>query len=1037
MLPSALLSGKILARYRIIQKLGQGGFGEVYHATDLELERPVALKVLSRAAADNPVTRTQLLREARLACSLSHPHVVTIYSVDRAEDLDFIVMEYVDGRTLRDVLRNGPLPLEQVLDLGAEIADALGAAHEIGLLHRDIKPANIMITTRGSAKVLDFGLAKRVLAKDAASDSTMTGEGVVKGTVDYMSPEQTRGEPLDARSDLFSLGAVLYECATGKRPFPGARDFEVMHAITTLDPLPPSRVRDGLDAGIDPILSRALAKEVSSRYASSRELARGLRSLRKGEAGASSLTLRLPATPRSRSHNLPPELTSFIGREEEIAHIKRLFGSTRLLTLTGTGGSGKTRLALRVARDLLEGCADGVWFVDLAPLSDPSLVPQAVASALSLKEVAGKSLKETLADHLVGKSLLLVLDNCEHLVGASARLVADLLYTCPGLHVLTTSREALHVPGEVVWSIPSLKVPGASDLGAASWQRLREFESVQLFVARAEAVHSLFSLGENNGPAVAQICRGLDGIPLAIELAAARVGALPPQEILTRLEDRFRLLTKSSRGVIERQQTLRAAIDWSHDLLSDPERGLFRRLGIFAGSFGLEAAEIVCSGDGVDRSEVLDLTTKLFEKSLLVAEEDSRGTGRYRLLETLRDYARERMKAAQEDSALRRRHSEYFLSVVEQSEAELQGPDQARWFHRLDSDHENIRVAIMAAIGEREHAIASRYCGSLWRFWWVRGMWAEGRTKLGEVLEGESPPGAARLKVLHGAAVLARGQGAYDEAESLLHQGLEMARAQGEERSAASMLHELGNIANQHGNLSKASSFYEESLAISRKLGDERGASSSLHNLGVVAQSQRNYRLAQNLYEEALAMHRALGNRAWEASGLNGLGSVALAREEWATARSCHEQALAIQKELGDQWGMTFSLRELGVAAERSGAFAEARNLLVEGLRILKDLGDREGVAESLESLAGLAVGQRQYDRALRLAGAALALREMLGSPLMPADRQRLDSRLREARQGLGKQVATRAFIEGRGFSFERALQYGLAEESGASLSLN
>ena len=1031
-----LQSGTILSRYRIVQKLGQGGMGEVYKAVDLELESPVALKLLPPWAASDPANKQHLLREARLARSINHPNIVTIYSVDRAEDIDFIVMEFVEGETLYDLLRDGPLELSQILDIGTQLAGALAAAHEIGLLHRDVKPANIVITPRGQAKMLDFGIAKRLAPElNTAFETALfenTSREMVKGTIPYMSPEQARGEPLDGRSDLFSLGSVLYECATGQRPFRGSEIRAIVHEITSIEPPPPSRVRPDLHFGLDPILARAMAKDRARRFDSGMEMAQALGSLMEGRAVPTGPVLRASVGRTEIPNNLPTQLTSFVGREREVADIKRLLGSSPLVSLTGPGGCGKTRLAIRVGQDLLPECADGVWFVDLAPLSDPELVPQAMAAVLSVREQPGKSLNDTLADFLVGKSLLLVLDNCEHLVRACAGLVKHLLYECPGIHVLVTSREALRVPGEAVWRTPSLSVPPENAAGRSI--RIAEYESVQLFLARAEAAHTPFAL-EKQTAIVGQICQRLDGIPLAIELAAARAGALAPQDILARLEDRFRLLSWD--GAVGRQRTLAATIDWSYDLLSEDERTLFRRLGVFAGTFDLDAAESVCSSSGLERHDVLDLVVRLVEKSLLMAEENIGGSGRYRLPETLRAYAREKLRTAGEEESAWSRHRDHFLSLVESAEPQLQGPDQARWFRRLDADHEDIRIALRHALESKDRAVACRFCASIWRFWWVYGMWSEGRDRMRAALAlcDENSSEVQRVKILHGAAVLARGQGDYDEAERLLARGLALARGQSDQRGTATMLHELANIANERGDLPKARSLYEESLGLWRKLGDKRGISSVVHNLGVVAQSQRDYKAAQRLYEEALVIHRELRNPAWEAAGLNGLGSVALARSDLAVARSCHEQAVTIQKELGDLRGMGFSLRELGIVSERTGELTRARGLLADSLRILRDLSDREGIAESLESLVGLAVAQAQPDRALRLAGAAWALRELIGSPLMPVDRERLDACLRQAKQALGKDAAARAYAEGRAFPFERAVQYGLEEESGPVMS--
>jgi non-specific serine/threonine protein kinase len=1044
-----LRSGSLLAHFQILHKLGEGGMGEVYKALDVDLESPVALKVLRIAPAEHAEAWEQLLREARLARSINHPNIVTIYSVERTDDAEFIVMEFVEGTTLRDLLRDGPLEPARLLDVGIQLAGALGAAHDVGLLHRDIKPGNVIVTPQGLAKILDFGIAKRIALERAGAQTatlTSTSSDTIKGTLAYMSPEQARGEPLDARSDLFSLAAVLYECATGERPFPGTTAPSVLHQIIATEPIPASRIRPDVGEGLDAILGRAMAKERAARFASGRELARALQALRDGHAPDTTTTLGMRAAPSDVPNNLPPQLTSFVGRERELAEIQRLLGSSALVTLTGPGGSGKTRLAIRAAEELLGACPDGVWFVDLAPLVDPDLVPQALADVLSVREQPGRKLEDTLADFLAGKSLLLVLDNCEHLVRACAALVRGLLDACPRLHVLATSREALRLPGESVCPTPSLSVPPAD--GGEAADEAGEYESVRLFRERALAIHSPFVVGGPNAAIVGHICRRLDGIPLAIELAAARSRALSPREILDRLEDRFRLLSGDSEEHVVRQQTLRATIDWSYDLLSREEQLVFQRVGVFAGSFLMEAAESVASGESIERADVLDVVVRLVEKSLLVPEEDAAGPGRFRLLETLRAYAREKLRASDAEAALRARHRDYFLSIAEKAEPELQGPDQVRWLQRLGADLEDMRLALRFAIETRDTLKAVRFNAALRRFWWVRGLWSEGRARLHETIalcaealagtgaetcactraEGGALACELRIKLLHGGAMLARGQGAYDEAEALLNEGLAAARRRSDTRGTASILHELANIANEHGDLDKARALYEESLALWRTLGDKRGMSAVVHNLGVVAQSQKDYRAAESLYRESLEIQRDLGNRAWEAAGLNGLGSVALARADFPAARAWHEQALVIQRELDDRWGTAFSMRELGIVAERTGALAEAQCLQTRSLSILRDLGDREGIAESLEALVALAVAQQDPERALRLAGAAWALRDRIGSPLTPADRKRLDAVVRQAKQALTPEQSKRSYAEGRTSSMEQAVQYGLEE---------
>ncbi|HTM00986.1 MAG TPA: protein kinase, partial [Candidatus Omnitrophota bacterium] len=758
-------ANRILGHFRIEGSLGHGGMGEVYRATDLKLGRTVALKILPATATREPEARQRFLQEARFASVLNHPNIVTIYSVDEADGLDFIAMEYVEGETVRKRARREPFSPEQLIDTGIQCAEALGAAHALGMLHRDIKSANIILTPRNQAKILDFGLAKR-MAEAVAAQTDITAEvdlttaGIVMGSPGYMSPEQARGETLDARTDIFSLGCTLYEAATGKVPFEGPSTLAVMHATWTQEPTPPSRLRPELSPDIDAILARCMAKDRDDRYASARELADALAALRETDRTG---TVSLPRAAAARGpNNLPAALTAFIGRKRETAELKRLLGQARLITLSGPGGCGKTRLAVQVATDLLTELPDGAWIVELAPLADPALVPHHVATALGVREESGRPVAETLAEAIAGKRMLLLLDNCEHLVGACAALASALLQAAPDVRVLATSQEPLGVPGEVTWRIPTLGVPDLA-AGARSREAIGRYEAVRLFLDRAAGVQPTFALTDQNAVAVANICRRVDGIPLAIELAAARVKVLAPEQILARLEDRFKLLTGGSRTALPKQQTLRAAVDWSYDLLTPAEKTLLNRLSVFAGGFTLEAAEAVCSDDALDTLDLLDTLTHLVDRSLVVPEEAGEGEVRYRLLETIREYGREKLEAAEQRTAFRVRHAEHFLALAEQAEPELTGPGQAAWLHRLSREHDNLRAALVTWLEVEGPPVRGlKLAGALWRFWWMRGNWAEGRSRLAALLlaTGDAAP-AERTKALHGAAVLARTQGEY------------------------------------------------------------------------------------------------------------------------------------------------------------------------------------------------------------------------------------------------------------------------------------
>src|SRR5918998_4342554 len=509
------------------------------------------------------------------------------------------------------------------------------------------------------------------------------------------------------------------------------------------------------------------------------------------------------AEPASRApvhppHNLPSEFSSFVGREKELAEVKRLLEYNRFLTLTGSGGCGKTRLALAAARELVERFEDGVWLVELASLSDLALLPQAVASTLGVREQPGRSLIETLSDYLGSKKVLLVLDNCEHLIEACAELAEALLHSCPELRVLATSREAMGLTGEVDWPVPSLSLPDLRrlpDIGS-----LPRYESARLFVERTMAVKPTFALTEQNAPAVAQICYRLDGIPLAIELAAARAKVLSVEQIADRLDDSFGLLSAGGRATRPRQHTLHATMDWSHELLGREERILFRRLAVFSGGFSFEAAESVCIGEDVERDEVLGLLSRLVDKSLVVARAE-RGETRYRLLETIRQYGREKLEESGEEAEVGQRHAGYCLGFAEEAERELGGPDQARWLTRLEAEHDNLRAALSWSLGEVGDAgLGARLTAALWSFWSTRGYVNEGRKWLESAISRSehavtAPPTLARAKALNGAGVLAMVQDEVGAAKVHIEEGLSLYRELGDKEGIASSLVSLGSVA--------------------------------------------------------------------------------------------------------------------------------------------------------------------------------------------------------------------------------------------------
>jgi non-specific serine/threonine protein kinase len=1018
---SSLESGRHLAHYRIESRLGAGGMGEVYRALDTRLGRMVALKILPPATTADPAARRRLLDEARAAASLTHPHIVTIFAVEEADGVVFIAMEYVEGKSLKERLDEGPLEVTELLRVGIEVSDALAAAHAIGLIHRDIKPANILLTNQGGAKVLDFGIAKKMASASAETmaqtATNRTGAGQIVGTVAYMAPEQARGETLDGRADVFSLGATLYEAATGRQAFEGATTLDTMVAVATKTPVTPSVIRPELPADLDVILGRALAKPRDERYASPRDLAAALRGLREGTSTLSRGTGALTELPADVPNNLPSPLTSFIGRARERAEVHRLLSTSRVVTLLGFGGSGKTRLAIQAAKEIQHEFKDGVWLAEFEALSDPALVPQQVASAIGVKEEPGVPITDTIAANLQGKKSLLVLDNCEQVAPAVARLLAILLSRAADVRVLATSREPIAAGEEVLWRIPTLSVPDPRTSAITSKDAVGRFEAIRLFVDRAQAVQPAFLLTDKNASAVAQVCHHLDGIPLAIELAAVRVKVLPVEQILARLKDRFALLTGGSRTALPRQQTLRATVDWSYEMLSEQERKLLNRVSVFVGGFSLETAEAVCAWNGLEPFDVLDTLGPLLDKSLVVQGE-SEESPRYSLLETIRDYASERLKEVGETSEQDVRHAVHFFKLALQAEPELQGRDQSHWFALLDREHENIRRATRYHIVNSDAGGALLMAGAIWRYWWTRGYWEEGRKVLRDALALPDSQGATieRAKALYASAVLARGQGEFAAADGYLAESLPMARATNDKSGEASALFEQGNLANARGDLDAAARLYQEALVIRREIEDRRGLSLALHNLAVVAQARGATPEARRLFEEALEVHREVGNATMEAYTLNGLSDIALHEGDLDAAQHHLEQGLAIQREMGNRDGIAFSLRQLGEVATRREDAARARVFLKEALEIFQSLGDSNGLVDLADSIAGLASLISQWERALLLSYAGGAWRHAIGVPRAEPDMALLERAVEPARAALGAAAAT-TIARGEGMS--------------------
>jgi predicted ATPase len=688
--------------------------------------------------------------------------------------------------------------------------------------------------------------------------------------------------------------------------------------------------------------------------------------------------------PSRAKHNLPYQLASFIGREQEIAQLKELVTANRLVTLTGAGGAGKTRLAIEVASRLSDAFPDGVWLVELAALSDPRLVPQAVAQALEVKEQPARPLIETLSDYLASKKLLLVLDNAEHLIEGCVQFVDLILRHSPDVAILVTSRERLGMSGELTYRAPSLTVPVPGDNLASD--PLLAYEGVRLFVERAKLVRPDFDLTAENAPSVASICARLDGMPLAIELAAPRLRSMSIDELSGRLDQRFALLTDGSRTALPRHRTLRSMLDWSYDLLTEREQAMLRRVAVFAGGWTLASAEQVCIGEGIDASDVFEQLTSLVDKSLVMTDEQA-GATRYRILETVRQYALDRLHDSGEEAQWRGSHLACFVALAEEFNEGVAGPEQQSWFSRIASEHDNLRAAI-AWSAESSPIEGLRLASALLAFWRIRGHLAEGREWLARLLDALPIDGPTRVRArgLRATALLAIEQGDYAAGKRLM----------------------------------------QESLVLFREIDDPNGAARALGGLAYLSICQGDYPGAEALAREAIDRARATGDRRLLYGSLSQLAVALHAQGQWAAARKLYEQALEVARELGTPFEMGHALSELGRAECDEGHHDLAQKHFAEGMTILHGLGNRPGVIESMEGLADAAAATAAPRRAARLWGVADALRQEIGNAKSVHESIAFERQVKPVRAILTDEAFGQAWDEGRAMSLDDAVRYAL-----------
>jgi len=982
---SAIVTELSAAGFAYAEEVGRGGFGIVYRCTQLALDRRVAVKVLTAKLDEK---RERFLREQRAMGRLTgHPNIVGVLQVGETESGHlYLVMQYHKQGSLEARIRQfGPLPLDEVVRLGVKMAGALATAHRVGILHRDVKPANILLTDYGEPALGDFGIAHM-------PGGFETDRGTFTGSPAFAAPETLSGAPPSESSDVYGLGATLFATLTGHAAFERLSGEQlVAQFLRIASESAPDLRETGIPDDISTVVERAMSPVPADRP-SAASLGEEIQRIQRRH-GYTVDELALPPDPETGREeprvvaagarrpvgNLPLELTSFVGRRTELAEVKNLLKSSRLVTLTGIGGVGKTRLALRAATEARRDFPDGGWLVELGDLHDESLLVDVVATSLGVRDESARPLRDVLGDFLSSRKSLLVLDNCEQVVDSTAKLTETLLRACPELRILATSREALGIGGEAVLRLSPLAFPSGD--AAPMPHGLPNFDAVTLFADRAAAALPDFQLTDDNRPIVARICSKLDGLPLAIELAAARLRAISLKQLLERLDDRYTVLTRGSRGAPARQQTLAWSVGWSYDLCTPAEQRLWGQLSVFAGSFELEAAEDVCESD-----ELLDLLSALVDKSILIRTE-ANDVVRFRLLETLRDYGKERIERTDDYLALRRRHLDWCLRLARDAAADWFSPRQVQGLQRLDREARNIWEALEFGLTDSPET-ALEMIGAIHPFGIARGRLTMTRSWLDRALAATAPePTIERIQALFGAAMLAGLQGDVPAAKDWVQQAQPLAEQMADAEARGMIDIADGFVALVSGEFDRACTRFEDAL-------------------GTVDQP------------------------ILRVSGMVLLGWGLEFRGDIGRALIWQEKALALTESHGESVHRGYALWSLGVGWWRHRKPDRAEELLTDALRVSQLVDDPRQAAACLEGLAWIAAEKHDGQRAAILMAAAEAVGRTVGAstvvlPHLTVFHEECERRAREA---LDADAFEAAQQEGDSLTFDEAIAYALGD---------